>query len=752
MLKNYLKITWRSLSKNKTYTILNIVGLAVALTSFSFIASWIKEELRYDTFNSKARRIVRVVSKSTTPSETFTQAVTSPPLANALKSDFPEVENTVRLIKKGAVVKFNNIQSDEDGILITEPSFFKIFDYHLTEGNKKTALADPFSIILTQSMARKYFGNEDPIGKSLLIYLFDITGKGALYKVTGVMPDSPQNAHFTFNFLLSFSTYKTYAPGAVNEWDKNDVYTYLLLKNKADIQTIKNQLTLFSKRHIQKYMQNENIQLDFSLQPLTSIHLNSHLRYEISPTGNMQNIYIFATIAIFILLLACINYINLSTARASDRAKEIGVKKVLGVQKRQLLAQHLCESLLVTFSSLIAALLLAELLQPLFKILSGKEILLFHSSALLLFLFAVAVIIGILSGIYPAIIISAYNPAKVLKGNIISHSGNKVLRKSLIILQFAISIILIAGIFIVNSQVSFIQHKDLGYEKDALLTLKVNGNTNVIENYEAFKNDVLSKPFIKGITTSNAILAGGLGNRDVNTVSDNGEKITSMIYNLKADQYYIEVYGMKILAGRNFYSNIDADSYSYIVNEAAVKSFGWGGAENAINKPFSANGSNGKVIGVIYDFHFNSLHQQIEPLVIIPRLSNQRFSQISIRIDKNNPQKAVRWITDNWKKHFPDALLEYSSMDKNLNNQYLTEKRFSKFFLYFSVLSMIITCLGLSGLTAFSVRQRVKEIGIRKVLGASISSITAMLSTDYLKLIIFSSIIASPVAWYVMNK
>src|SRR6266496_2245037 len=701
MFKNFSLLTFRNLTKHKAYTLLNIAGLAAGLACFAFIASWIKDELSYDTFNSKANRIVRVVSKSTTPSETFDQAVTAAPLAHALKTDFPEVENSVRFEQKGAILKFGNNQSDEDGILLTDPSFFDVFDYHLLQGNIKTALNDPYNIVLTESMAKKYFGKEDPIGKALLIYLFDSTGRGALYKVTGVMPDAPKNAHFTFNFLASFKTFETYAPEAAAEWDKNDYYTYLLLRYKSDIKKIEAQLPAFAKRHTEKYMQQANTRLDFSLQPLTSIHLNSHLRYEIEPTGSMQNIYIFATIGIFILLIAF---------------------------------------------------MLAGMLQPVFHQLSGKELLLFHSPDLLLFLFAVVLVLGILSGIYPAVLITAYKPAEVLKGKLTSASGSAWLRRSLVVLQFTISIVLVAGILVVNSQLSYIQHKDLGYKKDALLTLKVNGNTDVINGYEAFENDVLSKPLVNGITTSNSILAGGLSNRGVTTVSGNGSTVTSIIYNLRADQNYINVYEMKMVAGRNFYKNIIADSLSYIINEAAVKSFGWKNAEDAINKPFNTSGRDGGVIGVVKDFHFNSLHQRVEPLVIMPRLPNERFSQISARINMSNPQKAINWVEKNWNKNFPGALFEYVFMDKKLNEQYIAEDRFSKFFLYFSILSLLIACLGLFGLTAFTVQQRVKEIGIRKVLGASVSNITTMLSKDFLKLVFIAAVVAFPIAWYAMNK
>ncbi len=748
----HLKQVYRGLQKNKTYSLLNIIGLSASLTCFACIALWIKDELSYDRFNPKAGRIVRVVSTSTTASETFSQAVTGAPLAYALKTDFPEVENTTRFQQRGAIVKYGDRQADEDGILLTDPSFFDIFDYHLSQGNEKTALSDPFDIILTKSMAEKYFGKENPIGKALLIYLNDSSGRGALYKVTGIMPDAKTNAHFTFNFLVSFKTFETYAPAVVAEWAKNDFYTYLLLRNKSDAEKIQAQLPAFAKRHTDRELQETNTHLDFSLQPLTSIHLNSHLRHEIAPTGSMQNIYIFATIAIFILIIACINYMNLATARASEKAKETGVKKVLGAARTQLIIQHLIEAFAITFASFLIAIVLTVILQPLFVQLYGKKLLLLHSPGLAALLFAISFLFGTLSGIYPAFLITAYKPAEVLKGKFISMSGGAGLRKALVVLQFTISVILIAGILVVNTQLSYMQHKDLGYEKDALLTLKVNGNTDVIENFETFKNDILSKPWVTGVATSNSILAGGLGNRGVTTISGNGGELSSMIFNLKADQHFLDVYKMKLMAGRNFHENITSDSLSYILNEAAVKSFGWKNAEDAINKPINATGKDGRVVGVVKDFHFSSLHQQVEPLVIMPLLARQRFSQISVRIDMSDPQKAVGWVEMNWKKNFAGALLEYFFMDKKLNDQYLAENRFSKFFLYFSVISLIIACLGLFGLTSFMVRQRVKEIGIRKVLGASVPNITAMLSKDFLKLVIVASIIAFPVAWWAMDK
>lgn len=752
MFKNFFLIAFRNLSRNKGYTLLNIIGLSAGLTCFAFITVWVTDELSYDKFNKKADRIVRVAGSVKTEAEFFTQAVTNVPMAAAFKADYPEVENTVRFDVNNAIVKYNNKQFSEEGILLTDPSFFDVFTYKLTQGDVKTALNNPFSIILTETMAKKYFGNENPVGKVLTIFAYDTSGKGAPYKITGVMPDAPKNAHFTFNFLGSFKTLEAVYPELLTQdgWGSNGYYTYLLVKDKSNIPTLQAKLPQFAEKHIGKEMRKWKMHYDFTLQPITTIHLTSQRRYEIAPTGSMQYVYIFSFVGLFILLIAAINYMNLATARSVQRAKEVGIKKVLGAGRNQLIFQYLAEAVMVTFVSLLLALLLTSLLQNLLQQLSGKDLSVFQSPALIIFLIGVSLVLGILAGIYPAFFITSYKPVNVLKGAFRSSSGAVWLRKSLVVVQFSISVILIIGILVVNDQLSFIQHKDLGYERDALVALKVNGDAGVIKGYESFKNALLSNSLIKGVTTSNSLIIGGLGNGGATTITGEGKPINSSIYRFRTDQDYLKVYGMKLLAGRYFSENITADSASYVLNEAAVKSFGWGSDEKAINKPFSMGGKEGRVIGIVKDFHFNTLQHPIEPVAIAARSDN--FSQITVKIDMNNPAKSIQWIGDSWKKYYPASLLQYDFIDKKLNDQYQAEQRFSKFFIYFSVLSLLIACLGLLGLTAYATQQRTKEIGVRKVLGATVAGIVTMLSKDFLKLVLIAAVIAFPIAWWAMHE
>ncbi len=760
MIKNYFKIAWRNLIKNKTYTLLNIVGLSAGLTCFAFITLWIKDEWSYDRFNTKADRIYRVVGKYKSDAEIFEQAVTSVPMGPTLKNDYPEVENFVRFDKSDAVVKNGTQMYAEEGFLVTEPSFFDMYSYKMTQGDPKTALSDPYSIILTERMARKYFGSESPIGKTLSIMLYDSTGKGAPYKVTGVMPDAPKNAHLTFNFLVSFETLiasdrKEFMSD--NAWGDNSYYTYLLLKNGASYKELESKLPQFYEKYLaplnRKY--GGAGRTDYTLQPLTDIYLTSHRRYEISPTGSLANLYIFGTAGLFILLIAGINYMNLATSRSIQRAKEVGVKKVLGALKSQLIAQYLFEAILLAMASLLAALFLCKLFQPFFHQITDKDISVFSSPLLLSFMLAASFFLGLLSGVYPAFFISSYQPASVLKGAF-STSGKGVwLRKSLVVLQFTITIILIAGILIINNQTSFIQHKDLGYSRDAILTLKVNGDKEVTANIEAFKNDLKTNPLIRGFTTSNSILVGGMGNNGATTVDNQGKKLYSSTYRLTTDYDYLDVMGMKLLAGRNFSREFPTDerkdsTQNFILNEAAVKAFGWETPNKAIGKPFMMSGRNGKVVGIVKDFHFNSLQHPVEPIAML--LRGKEFAQILLKVDMQRPKEAIIWVENQWKKHFPTSYLDYAFLDKKLNDQYKAEERFSTIFLYFSILSMLIACLGLYGLTSFATEQRAKEIGIRKVLGASIAGIVGLFSKDFLQLILLSVVIATPIAWWAMNR
>jgi putative ABC transport system permease protein len=753
MLINYLKQTWRSITKHKTYSILNIIGLSAGLTCFAFIALWVSDELSYDKFNTNYDRIVRLVSTTKTETGIVESAVSSAPMAKALKDDYPEVENTVRLDMHEEIVEYKNQQVLQPGILLTDPSFFDVFSYKLSRGNVTTALNEPYTIVLTQTTAKKYFGDADPMEKTLIIFLKDSTGRGASYKITGIMPDPPKNAHFTFSMLASFKTVEVADPDVltIDGWGDASFYTYLLLKKGVDYKTFSNKITQFYGPHIGNLFNVWKPIYSYKLQPLSDIHLRSNLQYEIAPVGNITQVYIFFTIGVFILLLAGINYTNLATARAAGRAKETAVKKVAGAAKKQLIIQYLSESVITAFIALLLSLITCVLLQPSFNRLTGKELSLFSSPLLLLFLLGVTIFTGIISGIYPAIVLSAFKPAIVLKGSFKSSDKGILLRKTLVVSQFVITIILMTGIIIINAQMSFIQHKDLGYNKDALIYLAVNGNADVIKGYAAFRNDLLSNPQISGMATSNSLIVGGLSSGGAETIDSRGNPLQVNTSRLRVDENYMNVYGIKLLAGKNFTGSSANDTTRQIIlNEMAVKKFGWKTPEAAIGKPFKMGDQQGMIIGVVNNFHYSSLQQPIAPLAIYP-LQNH-FSRITLKVDMRQTKQVIPFIQNTWKKHFAAALFDYDFVSRQIKRQYEAEERFTTIFFYFSVLSLLIACLGLYGLISYTIFQKTKEIGIRKVLGATANSIAAMLSAGFLKLVLLACFIAIPVAWFVMNK
>jgi putative ABC transport system permease protein len=752
MIKNYLKQTWRSLAKNKTYSILNIAGLAAGLTCFTFIALWVTDELSYDKFNSNYDRIVRLISTAKTETGIAESAVTSAPMAKALKNEYAEVENTVRLRMREEIITHNNQQVLQPDILLTDPSFFDVFSYRITRGNVASALNEPYSIILTESTAKKYFGDKDPMGQPLILNMYDSTGYGATYTVTGVMPDPPKNANFTFNMLASFKTIEVARPEVltIDGWGDANIYTYLLLKKGVDYKAFSKKIIQFYGKYIGDLNNIWRSIYSYKLQPLRDIHLRSNLQYEIAPTGSITQVYIFSTIGIFILLLAAINYTNLATARAAGRAKEVGIKKVVGAGKNQLMLQYLSESVFTAIIALLLSFIFSFLLQPFFFQVTGKNLSLLSSPLLLFFLSGVSIFLGVLSGVYPAIILSAFKPGVVLKGSFKSSDKGILLRKTLVVSQFVITIILITGIVIIYSQMSFIKHKDLGFNKDALLFLKVHGNTDVIKGYDAFKNELKNNTLVSGITTSNSMIGSGLSTDVSETVDNNGATLQVNTSILRVDADYFDVYGIKTFAGKGFSRNAFQDTVRPIIlNSMAVKMFGWKNNETAIGKPFKIGGQKGIVVGVTNDFHYNSLQQAIEPLTIYPL--DGHFSRITLKVNVKKAGQVIALIENIWKKHFPSALFDYDFLSQQIKGKYQAEERFSKIFLYFSILSLLIACLGLYGLTSYTIFQKTKEIGIRKVLGATVSGIAAMLSGDFLKLVLLACFIAIPAAYWIMN-
>ena len=736
--------------KNKGYTVLNALGLSMGLACFTLISLWVKDELSYDQFHANADRIFRIGGLFTDESGKFDQAVTCIPLAPALESDLPEVEAALRIDVNDAVVQYGDVKFNEPDILAVDPSFLKIFSFKLLEGDAATALNEPYNIIISESMAKKYFGDKDPVGESLRILKYDPDGQGAEYKITGIIEDCPANSHLHYNFLFSFKTIETVDPRSFGHdgWFSNGYYTYVLLKPGADLELLNKKLSTFLEKYIGSDMKKYKMYWSYFLQPLTSIHLESHLRYEIKPTSNVTYVIVFGSIGFITLLLACINYINLSTAYSSTRFKEVGVRKVMGAFKNQLVRQYLTESWLLALISLVIAFVWIELTRPLFESLTGKPIIGLYHTETLFTIVAIASLVGLLSGIYPSIILSSFRTVNVLKGQFKSGSAGAWLRKSLVVLQYTITIVLITGIFVIQLQLRYINNKDLGFNRENLFILNVDGSTEVREGFKIFANDLLSSPLIASVGRSNSFIAGGLGNSTATFTDATGKKINGTIYNNGIDAKYIETYGMQIVAGRNFTEGM-ADTLGLIVNETTTKMYGYQNPQDAVGSAIYFGDTKAELIGVVKDFNYNTLHSKIEPVGMY--LIRGGFSRIAVRLN-GDVQQGINVVTALWKKHFPNSVPNFSFAEDRVQSTYVAEQRFSKVFFLFSTISLAIACLGLFSLVSYSVETRTKEIGIRKVLGASVTNILGMLSKEFLTLVAISAGIGIPVGYYFMNQ
>ena len=751
MLRHHFTYALRHLRKKTTYSSLNIFGLSIGLACFAMIGLWVKAELSFDKFNSKGDRIYRVAGRVIDEMATFEQAVTPPPLASAMIKDFPEVENAVRIDKTDATVQYGDQQFIEKDMLVTDPSFLEILDFKLLRGDARTVLSQPYSIVLSQTMAKKYFGNADPMGQSMRIFRFDPDGRGAEYKVTGIIEDCPLNSHFNYTSLVSFKTWETAEPGILGPdgWMDNSMHTYVLLHENADPANIQSKFGAFTETYNSKVMTEFKFRYEYFLQPLFEIHLHSNLRYEIAPNSSMSYLVIFGTIGVIVLLLASINYVNLSTAYSSDRFKEVGIHKVMGAAKRQLVTQYLTESWLLAIISLVIAFAWIEIGRPLFENIAGKPFEGLYTFSSIAALFCIASVVGLLAGFYPSVVLSTFKPVNVLKGQVAGMSTSW-LRKILVVIQYSITIILVIGIIVVQIQMRYIDNKDLGYNHDNLVILGVNGSREVMNGYQGFANELLASPNMAGITRSNSGIIGGLSNSMAVSEDVNGEKVNSAVYRLRSDYDYIDVYGMKLVAGRNFRIDNAADSTrAFLVNEATTRAYGYKNPADAVGKPFDFNGLKGEVIGVIRDFNFSGLQNRIEPTCIY--LLNNGFSRISVRL-KGDDRIAFEELTAMWKKHFPNSVFDYRFYDEALDNQYKSEQRFSSVFMVFSLISLVIACLGLFALVSYTVERRSKEIGIRKVLGATVSNILSMLSKEFLVLVALSALVAIPVGYYFMKE
>lgn len=752
MLKNYLTAALRHLVKKKTYTLLNALGLSVGLACFTLIGLWVKHELSYDRFHTKADRIYRIGGYFTDGSGKFDQAVTPPPLGPALMSDFPEIEESIRIDKNDATVQLGDKQFIEDDILLVDPSFLSVFDFPLLSGDAKTALVDPYSIVLSETMAKKYFGNADPVGKSIKVFMYDPDGKGKEYKITGVVSDCPLNSQFRYNLLVSFKTMEVNNPDALtgDGWYWNGYYTYFLLREGNDPKNLEAKLPQLIEKYMGKTNREWKIGYEYFLQPFTSIHLNSHLRYEIAPTSSTTYVFIFGSIGVLVLLLACINYVNLSTSYSADRFKDVGVRKVMGAVRRQLIGQYLSESWMLALASLFLAFVWIEVARPLFESLTDKPVTGLYNLPTLSVLFLVASFVGLCSGIYPAVMLSSFRPVNILKGTFRTGSSGVWLRKGLVVFQYAVTIVLVIGILVVQLQFRFIQSKDLGYDQNHLIVLGVNGSQEVMGGYSAFARELESTSVTSGAARSNSSITGGLGNSVAEMENASGQLTNATVYRLRVDFDYLNVYKMQLVAGRFLSPEFPSDSAKgYVVNEELVRTYGYVNPADAVGKKFVFGGNEGEVVGVVKNFHYNSLQHKVEPTCMF--LLRNNFSRITLRVN-GTPGDALAKVSGMWNQHFPNSVLDFDFAEDALAAQYGSEQRFSRVFLVFSGISLGVACLGLFALVSFAVESRTKEIGIRKVLGATVPQILGMLSREFLLLILVSSLLAVPLGYYIMKQ
>ncbi len=741
MIKNFLKIAIRTLSRRKSYTIINVLGLSTGLACSTFIFHWVYDEFHYDTFYPKKDLMYRIVAEVGVGQDRWEQAVTSLPLGPALESTFPEVQTSVRLAPADAMIEHNDQRFIEDNIVITDPSFFNFFDYHLLKGNEQTALVKPYQMVLTESMAKKYFGEADPVGQLLHLYLLDPEGNGTDYEITGVIENPHPNSHITFNFLTTMATIDLVDQRASQEWFNNSYYTYLCLKEGTDHRKLEEKLPAFVKDNMGE------ANFHFFLQPIEQIHLYSDLLYDAAGNGSIEYVWIFSAVGIFLLAIAGINYVNLSTAFSLERVKEVGVRKVLGAFKTQIIAQHMAETAILTLISLILGGLLVEILKPYFYELVDKDHLELGWNTIMQPLFVFCILLILTAGIMPAYLLAKLNTITSLKGKV-EDNAKGVLRRALVAFQFVITLIILVGVIVVDRQLEFVQDQDLGYDQRNLLLLWVNGSPGVIDGFEPFREELLSYPNTQNVARSNTSLVYGLSNSTGTAEGDTGEKVRKKLYRLVVDHEYIRTYGMQIMAGRDFSPGIQSDSTeAFVLNLAAVRGFGWE-AEEAIGKRLEFNGRKGQIIGVVRDFHFNSLHHAIEPVCMY--LSPGDFSLVTIKAAISSER--IAQVQNIWEKHFPDAPFDFGFQDETLFQQYQSEQRLGQIFDIFSVISALIAFLGLFGLVGYTVRRKTKEIGIRKVLGASVVQILNLISHQFIVIIGLAAIIAFPLSWWLMES
>jgi putative ABC transport system permease protein len=745
MFKNYLKIAFRNLRKNPGYSFINIFGLAAGLACFIMILLYVQHEFSYDKFYTNSDQIYRVVQRQ--PGNIFLGsdrfAVTPAPLANTLVAEYPEVTAATTIRKNTALLSRDEYNYYEKA-LHTDNQFFEVFRIPGINTSTNDLLSEPNTMVLTESLAVKIFGNENPVGQTLL-YENNIT-----FTVTGVIPDPPVNSILQYSFLSSLTSFSFDLNNFDNNWDTSSYHTFFTLADGANAAQLQEKMPALVQKYVAEDDQQTEEHNQYIVQALTDIHLGSFVNFDISDIGSITYVYLFSTIALVILLLACINYTNLAIAQSIRRAREVGLRKVIGANKAQLVGQFLGESMLMSVFALVLALILAELFLPVFGNLVERPLSLnykdngFLIPGLLLFM----VVIGLASGSYPSLFMASLKPIRTLQGKVKDVKSKFGLQQILITAQYTATIALITCGFVIYQQMQFVHNKDTGYDRDHVLTFQP-AEFMPSQQYQTFREELLRNPNIQSVSTSSALPVNIEASSTINDWEGSSDDAEVPVYQIAVDYSFLEVFGIELAAGRSFSRDIAGDAESgYLINETAARALGWN-PEEAVGKYLSRGEDEKTVIGVVKDFHMHSMHLAIQPLMI--GLNTDIIGYVSAKISPENVPQTIHYVNESYAKISPYPL-DYSFLDQKFEQLYNDDERLGHTFVFFAVLALIIASLGLFGLAAYAAEQRTKEIGVRKVLGATVTNILTLLSTDFLKLVVFGFLIAIPISWYGMNQ
>jgi putative ABC transport system permease protein len=740
MFRNYLITALRTIVRQKGFSLINIMGLAVGLACALLILLWVQDELSYDRFHEHAGRLYRAEENQFYSGEVYHVTVTPYPSGPVWKEEIPEIEDACRYQWPSGMLFTRGEKSFyEGGCVAVDTSFFKMFTFPLIKGDPTTVLREPWSAVLTEETAEKYFGTENPVGQTLTV------NNKHEFTVTGVLKSLPKNSILDFDILVPFS-YMNETGQYQDSWGSNSIRTYVMLHEDAVIDTVNSKLTRIVRQH------NEGSDTEFLLAPFTDIHLHSYFGYGHDP-GAIVYVYIFSAIALFVLLIASINFMNLSTARSANRAREIGLRKTAGADRSAIILQFFGESVLLAFISLVVALLIVSSILPVFNRVSGKE-LDFSSLLSARFLFSmilVTLLAGLISGIYPALYLSAFRPIRVLKGDLSSGMKSGRMRKVLVVIQFTLSVFLIIGTIVVYRQLNYMKSKDLGYDRENLFFVYMRGD--IKDHYYTLKEELLRDPDVLQVSAS--------GHEPHNIGSNSGganwegkdPELEVLIGYNPVDFDYIETMGIKMAHGRSFSKEYPSDLYhdtiaNFVINEEVARIMG---IENPVGHNFSFWNIHGQVIGVMKNWHYHSVRTKIEPLVLITA-PVEWLSHLVVRIAPGDVGKTMKGIEDTWNRVIPNYPFDYTFVDESLDQMYRAEERLGNLLKYFTVLAIIIACLGLFGLASFTAEQRTREIGVRKVMGARVRTVMLLLSMEFTLLVLISCLLAIPAAWYVMNR